>query len=57
MNLKDINWITDVIEAKIAPYKPNNLLMSNSEIDHAAAETSFEAIFSIKPRQFFVWFN
>ncbi len=32
-NPKDINWISDDIEAKIAPYKLDNMPLSNTKVD------------------------
>ncbi len=46
MNPKDINWITDDIEAKISPHKPDNILLSKNVVDHAIVKAAFEAIFS-----------
>ncbi len=46
MNPRDINWITDDIEAKIAPYKSNNKLLGNNEVDCAAVMVAVEAISS-----------
>ncbi len=40
-NPKEINWISEEIEAKIAPYKPDSILFSNNSVDQEAAETAF----------------
>ncbi len=48
MKTKDINWITDNIEDKFIPYQPNDMLLSNNEVDHAARKTAFVAIFAPK---------
>ncbi len=46
---KDINWITDDIEAKMAPFKPNDKFLSDREVDTSVAEAAFVTIFAPKP--------
>ncbi len=43
-NPKDVNWISQVIEEKIAPYKPNVMIFCNTDVDPATAEAAFTAI-------------
>ncbi len=47
MNPKDIDWISDDVKAKISPYEPNNMILSNNKV--AAAEKAFTAIFASTP--------
>ncbi len=53
----DINWISEDIKEKIAPYKPNDMVMSNKEVDTSVAEAAFMAIFAPRPVKTFVWVN
>ncbi len=53
----DIDWISGDIEAKISAHKPNNMVLSNDEIDYSATEATIVAIFAPKPGETFVWFN
>ena len=55
MKPKDINWISDEIETKISPFKPDSL--SNTDIDPALAEAAFASIFYPSAGPTFVWFN
>ncbi len=48
MKSKDINWITDNMDIKISPYKPDEVLLSNMKVASAAAEAAFTAIFAPK---------
>ncbi len=57
MNPEDINWISQEIEAKIAPYKPDSMVLSNNAVDENAAESSFLSIFGPNPSLTFVWLN
>ncbi len=57
MNPKDIDWISGAIEAKISTHKPDDMVLSNDEIDHSAAEAAFVAIFVPKTGETFVWFH
>ncbi len=57
MNPKDINWLNQNIEDKIAPYSPNALVLSNTEVDQASAQEAFTGIFAPVPGETFVWFN
>ena len=54
---KDINWISEDIEAKIAQYKPDSMVLSNNDVDHDAAENAFMSIFALAQGSTFVWFN
>ncbi len=54
---KDIHWISEDIEVKNAPYKPNHMLISNKEIDTSVTEAAFMATFASKPGETFVWVN
>ncbi len=55
--LKDINWISEDIEAKIALYKPNSMVLSNNDVDHNVDENAFVSIFAPAQGSTFVWFN
>ncbi len=57
MQPKDINLIMNDIDAKISHYKPDEVLLSNMEVDSAAAEAAFTAIFAPKSNKIFVWLN
>ncbi len=54
---KEINWISEDIKVKIAPYQPNNMVMSNKEVNTSVAEAAFMAIFASIPGESFVWVN
>ncbi len=57
LNPKEINWISDDIESKMAPYKPKDILLGDGEVEESVAEAAFLAIFAPTPGQTFVWVN
>lgn len=56
-NPKNINCISDEKKVKIALYKPDNMPLSNTQVDPVAMEAAFAAIFALPSGETFVWFN
>ncbi len=53
----NIDWMSDDFKAKIAPYKPSNMSLSNTKNDQCAADAAFVAIFAPISDKTFIWFN